>query len=247
MAAASAASWPKLKRTNSICSDAVSIEPLACALPIVRSLVGLKHESKSAPYAKDRTGRWESKGILSLGTVAAASPERRPRGQLPGLETALEHDREPVTLRRLRPNRLPRSAPAAEGRRTGTTHSPRPRGGVFWGAVTRTLGNPAPPPPAANAARRRNTLPFDGRPHPLRIHPNRRGRRPLYFFHSRGRFRAASVGESAGVRPQMDSRRARRGQTNQAADTPADAKSQSAHSPCRFDRRRLLTVPIDRP
>ena len=47
---------------------------MACPVSSLRSLVGLKRGSKSAPYAKDRTGRWESKGVLSLGTVAAAAP-----------------------------------------------------------------------------------------------------------------------------------------------------------------------------
>jgi thiol-disulfide isomerase/thioredoxin len=114
---------------------------LACALPNVRSLVGLKHEAKSAPYSKDRTGRWESKGIMSIGSVAAA-----PTNSDPGASCLVWKPRSSNTSSPLRSDVSGRFVyrdpipPQKEG--NAEENGRRPRAGVFWGAVTRALGAP---------------------------------------------------------------------------------------------------------
>lgn len=118
--------------------------PLACALSSVRSLVGLKHEAKSAPYSKERTGRWESKGIMSYGTVAPASPSAGP-----GASCLVWKPRWSKTASPLRSEAsgriVYRDPPPTP--KEGESEQPqrRARVGVFWGAVTRTLGSPARP------------------------------------------------------------------------------------------------------
>lgn len=117
-------------------------QPLACALSNLRSLVGLKHESKSAPYAKERTGRWESKGVVSLGSVAAASPTSDPEASCLVWKPRWSNTASP--LRSDVSGKIVYRDPPPPRKEGEPQTQQRARGGVFWGVVTRTLGNPAP-------------------------------------------------------------------------------------------------------
>ena len=198
-------------------------EPLACPSPNVRSLVGLKRESKSPPYTKDRTGRWESKGILSHGTVAAASPNSDPRASClvwkPRWSTTASPLRSDVSGRIVYRDPPP---PRKEGEEEETQRrAPRRR---FLGAVTRALGSPAPPrqPQMSRGAGTLCLLTGDRIPCES-IQIDEEG---VHFTSSTvaADFVPHRVGESAGVRSQMDRRRTRRGQADPAADTSRECK-----------------------
>ena len=119
--------------------------PLACTISNVRSIVSLNHETRSAPYTKDRTGRWESKGVLSHGALVAAPTT--PDAQATCLAWKPRWSTMPSPLCSDVSGRIvyrdPPPPPKEGDQEDAAQQRVRPRG-IFWGAVNRALGGSAP-------------------------------------------------------------------------------------------------------
>jgi thiol-disulfide isomerase/thioredoxin len=104
----------------------------------------LIRESKSLPYSKDRTGRWESKGILSHGTMAAASANSDPVASCLLWKPRLSTTSSPLRVN-ISGRIVYRDPPPPPKKGEQEEAQQRPRAGVFWGAVTRALGSSSQP------------------------------------------------------------------------------------------------------
>jgi thiol-disulfide isomerase/thioredoxin len=118
-------------------------QPLACSLPIIRSIVSFQRSSTSAPYTKGRTGRLELHGVRSYGIVVADTPN------LPaGASCLVWKPRWSKTASPLRSDVsgriVYREPPPTRKEGAAEEQPPRPRRGVFWGAVTSALRVPVP-------------------------------------------------------------------------------------------------------
>ncbi|HVT28390.1 MAG TPA: TlpA disulfide reductase family protein [Lacipirellulaceae bacterium] len=118
-------------------------QPLICRIDSVRSLVSLKHDTHSPPYAMERTGRWEAKGILSHGSLVAAPTATDSQATClawkPLWSTTASALRSNVSGRII--YRDPPPAPKPEDEeRAARRAQPRPAPG-FWGAIARAFSS----------------------------------------------------------------------------------------------------------